>query len=196
MRKLKNIVIKDPAGKHKVFKHWKAINRGIYSENFKDKYFHFESDLISADNISRYDSQSNLLLYYIVHEFSLLLKYNPEGFVRSNICNFLVEFIDRVFFRYNVEYLYTNNDIKRFVHVLNSVGFLREIEEQTQIDNETQGFYEEFVDIEEPTEEDVERRIDDEEEEDAMDVENMEPADIEEGTSANYDRLMEFQDSY
>ena len=184
-KKLKNVNVKETNGKHRIFKHWKAINRGIYVDDFNDKYFNFDSDLIEASNVSKYDHQSNKILFYIVHEFSTLLQYNQDGFMKPNVCNFLVEFIDRIFFIYNTEHLHINNDITRFMYVLNSVGFLKETAEQTKL--ETVGFYEEFVDMdEEPTEENMEKQIDDEEEADAIDV-DMDRNDIEERVSSAHD---------
>jgi hypothetical protein len=193
-KKLKSVNIDDQSGKHRIFKHWKGIMKGICASNFDGNYFNFDSDLIESDNISRYDVMANMLLYYIIHEFSTLLKYNREGFIKTNISNFLVEFIDRVFFRYNTEHLYVNNDINRFMYVLNSVGFLRETEEQTKTDV-PQGFYEEYVSEDEKTEDDVERQIDDDEEREALDV-DMDEGDIEEGVSSNYDRQTEVDYDY
>jgi hypothetical protein len=185
-KKLKNINVQDDNNKHKVFKHWKGVTRGIFVENFDDKYFNFTSDLIESDNISRYDAQSNMILYYIIHEFSSLLKFNKEGFIRTNICNFLVEFIDKIFFKYNTDHLNVNNEIKRFMYVISSSGYLKETEEQTKTET-PQGFYEEYVDTEEePTEDDLERKIDEEEEHEALDL-DMDYGDIEEGFASAYE---------
>jgi hypothetical protein len=150
--------------------------------------------LLEADNISRYDPQSNMLLYYLIHEFSLLLKYSQDGFIRTNVCNFLVEFIERIFFRYNTEHLYINNDINRFIYILNSVGFLKEVEEENQ--TETQGFYEEYVDMDEaPTQKDLDDLIDEEEEREALDL-DMDPGELEEGVASAYDRQSDFDAVY
>lgn len=192
-KKLKNVAIKDPSGKHAIFKHWKGISRGIYVENFDDKYFNFDSDLIASDNISRYDDQSKMILYYIIHEFTTLLKYNHGGYMKTNICNFLIEFIDRIFFRYNVENLHINNDIKRFMYILKSVGFLREIEEQIKTDA-PQGIYEEYVDIEENEDtknNNIENQIDEEEENDALDIDEA-FEDPEEGLAAVYEDAVDW----
>jgi hypothetical protein len=192
-KKIKNISLKDKSGKNKIFSHWKDITQGIQIGTFDDKYFNFESNLIETNMIDKYDQQSNQILYYIIHEFTTLFHYNQNTFAKTNICNFLVEFIDRVFLRYNNEHLYTNNDIKRFMYVLDSRSYMKEIAEQSA---PTQGFYEEYVDTdEEPTEEDLEKRIDDDEEQDARDVDE-EPEDHEEGVASSYDDHMEFEESY
>lgn len=192
-KKLKNIVVSEKSGKHAVFKHWKGITRGIFVDDFSDKYFNFDSNLIESENISKFDSQSNQVLFYMIHEFTSLLQLNTDGYVKSNICNFLVEFIDRVFFRYNTENLYVNNEIKRFMFILESEGYLKENEEVVK--SETQGFYEEYVDIEEENpEEAAEAQLDLEEEQDAIDVEDADV--MEDGVESKFDRLMEWEDSH
>jgi len=192
-KKLINVNTRDENNKHLVFKHWKGITRGIFVENFDDKYFNFDSDLIESDNVSRYDAHSNMLLFYIIHEFVLLLKYNKEGFMRTNVCNFLVEFIDRIFFKYNVEHLHANNDIQRFMYVISSIGYLKESEEQAKFDT-PEGFYEEYVD-EEPTEADLEQKIDDEEEQEALDL-DLDWQDVEEGFQSAYEHQEEIDTQF
>lgn len=191
-KKLQNVKITD--SKRQIFKHWKTLIKGVHVENFDDKFFNFNSDLIEALTVNRYDSQSNLILFYLINEFTMLLNYNKEGFMRANISNFLVEFIDRIFFRYNTEHLHVNNEIKRFMYILSSIGYLKETEEQIKEDM-PQGFYEEYVENDEQTEEDIEQQIDEEEEEEALDI-DMEEADIEEGVSSKYDRQTEIDLTY
>jgi hypothetical protein len=193
-KKINNISLTDSNSKHKVFKHWKAIIRGIHNGDYSDKYFNIDTELIPASLISSYDNNSNMLLYYLVHEFILLFKYNQDGFIKTNIANLLVEFIDRIFMRYNTEHLYTNNEIRRFIKILESSRRIKEIQELNEADKPS-GIYEEYVDEEEQTEEDIERKIDEEEEQDAIDV-DMDEGDMEEGFASRYDQLMDFENSY
>ena len=123
-----------------------------------------------------------------------LIKFNPDGYIRTNICNFIVEFIDRIFFQFNTEHLQINNDIRKFTYIIKSVGFLREVEEQTKTEGQPEGIYEEYVD-EEVTDEDVEKRIDEEEEFDARDI-DMDPEDVEENAASAYDQFIDFEGSY
>src|SRR5947199_191264 len=131
-KKLPRINVTDSSGRHKVFKHWKGIDRGVHVGNFDDIYFNFEAELIESSKISNYDTQSNTILYYIIHELNTLLKYNTDVHIKTNICNFIVEFIDRIFYNFNTEHLQINNDIKKFTYVIKSAGFLKEIEDQTK----------------------------------------------------------------
>lgn len=190
-RKLKNVNISNKNGNHRIFKHWKGIVRGINMEIIDDKYFNFSSDLIESENVSRYDPKGILLLYYFINQMKKLLDYNSEGYIKTNICHFLVEFIDRIFFRYNTEQLHTNNDIKRFMYAISSVGFFRETEIQlAKNEDNPNGFYEEYVGEEEPTDADVEEKIDEFEEREALDL-DMDADDIEENAVSMYDNQVD-----
>ena len=57
-----------------------------------------------------------------------------------------------------MEHLHVNNDIKRFMFILSSIGYLKETEEQTKSET-PQGFYEEYVEGDEPTDADIEEKI-------------------------------------
>jgi len=190
-KKLQTINIESDSGKHRVFKHWKGIVRGIYINeisNFSDKQFNFDSNLYHADTINGYDTDGNLILFYIVDEFRSLLKMNNVAYAKSNIAYFLIEFIDRIFFQFNTDNLYTDRDIRKFIHVLRSIGFMREISESTV---KTEGVYGEVVEDDQPlTEEDIENQIDLEEEMEAMDVDD---ADMEEGFESTFDKQTEWE---
>src|SRR5690606_11354033 len=140
-----------------------------------DKKFNFVSNLYSSAEVSKYSENSSIILFYIIREFQQLLEFNNSGNLRNNVAYFLIEFIDRAFSLFNNEYMYTNNDIRKFIHVLNSIGYVHEMESTI---NQTDGLYEETVEDEEETQEDIEAKIDLEEELDALD---MDDADIEEG---------------
>lgn len=191
--KLKNIKIQEPSGKHMIFKHWKGISRGVFVGSFKDKNLNIDSKTIFADNISKHDQQSNSILYYIISEFGRLLSYNQSGYIRTNLCNFLVEFINEVFSKYNEDHLHSNMDIRRFMFVLSSTGFLMETSGHSKV--KPQGFYDEYDDPdadEAPTPEDIEEKIDDVERIDALDV-DMIADDIEEGFASEFDRYSELE---
>lgn len=198
-KKLRNIIVSNNS-KNMVFVDWKGITQGIYPENFSDKYFNFQTDLIDVMTISRYDSQSNLILYFLLHEFTKLINYNVN-YMKTNICHFIIEFIDKIFSKYNTDHLHTNNDIKRFLIIIKSPGFIKETDEQTKDDsNINQGFYEEYVDTESDlTPEEIDRQadklLDDREEQDALDI-DMEIGDMEEGVTSKYDDQAEIDYDY
>ena len=177
--------------KHKVFKHWKAISRGIMATDKNDLYLNSESDVLDAYVMNRYDTQSHQVLYYIVTEFSKLLEYNTSSFLKSSVAAFLVEFIDRIFFEFNQEHIYTNSEIRRFMYVAKSPRYIRELMEEAEADVKKEGFYDEVAeDDTELTEEQLEERIDEEEEADALDI-DTEFSDLEEGFESGFEYASE-----
>lgn len=192
VNRISKINIVDASGKHKAFKHWKAISRGIVAREKNDIYLNTASDVIDSYTVGRYDNESHQVLHYIVTEFTKLISYNDASFMKSSIVNFLVEFIDRVFFEYNNEHLMANSDVKRFMAIITSPRYIREISEETEYAIKKEGMYDEVVDDDiEITEEMIENQIDIEEEFDALDVEEEEEEDLEEGFSSRFDRNYE-----
>lgn len=184
-----NIKTSDKNGKGKLFKHWKGMTRGIFINDFKDIYFSEDISYINVNEINRYDEHSNIMLYYIIEQFSNLLDYNNNNFNKINIANFIIEFINAIYNRYNHDYVYLNTDINKFIYSLTSKGYLK-----TDLQAQTDGIYEESIDSDiEPTEEEIEYNMDVKESLDAIDV-DMSMEDIDENGASEYDRLMEYNE--
>ena len=190
--KLMDIRINDMVGKHRVFKHWKAISQGIYVDNMDDMYFNFESKIINAIKINDYDKQSMSILSYIIHELTSLLNYNENTYIKTNITHFIIEFIDRIFYRYNNENITNTSDMLRFKYIIHSVSFIKEMEESNQ--NITEGMYEEMVDMDENstdiTQDENNFDVDDEDDE-TYDV-DMTEEDIDNRAGSMHDKMYSF----
>jgi hypothetical protein len=189
--RLSKLNVVDSSKKHKIFKHWKAISRGISTTEKEDLYMNSTSDVLDSYVVNRYDTESHQVLYYIVSEFTKLLVYNKSSFMKTSVANFLVEFIDRIFFEFNTEHLMTNSEIRRFLYIVQSPRYIREVSEETEAEIKKEGFYDEVVeDDAEITEDQIEERIDDQEEADAIDM-DVEFGDLEEGFASNFDYAMD-----
>lgn len=187
---LAKVRLSDPSkdsSKHKIFKHWKAISRGIVAKEKTDLFLNSDSNILDLYIINRYDTESQQILYYIISEFRKFIDYNKSSFIRTSVANFLTEFIDRIFFEFNNEHIMTNSDIRRFMYIVSSPRYVREVTEEAQNDIQVEGFYDEVVDEDiEITTDDIEQRIDLEEEMDAVDM-DMGLEDMEEGFESNYE---------
>jgi hypothetical protein len=175
-KKLNNIQIYDENKKHKIFKHWKAVNMSIFVDSLNDKSFNFNIGLLSVDEINKYDMQGNILLFYIISEFQKLLDYNTNKFTKIYIIHFLIDFINILFDINNKEFITNTYEIKRFNYKLNSSDFINDLDELSYELNNTISLYNETKEDEE-TSEDIEQKIDNEEEADAIDtgeIEDME----------------------
>ena len=168
-KKLNNISIYDDKHEHKIFKHWKAVNASVFADSLNDKSINIDANLVSVDEINKYDTNGNILLFYIVSEFQKLLDYNTNKFTKIYIINFLIDFINILFEMTNREYITNTFEIKRFNYKLKSSEFLHDLEEMGFGLQETVGPYNEIKN-EEETEEDKETKIDNEEEADAIDI--------------------------
>ena len=185
-KKIKNSKTTNEKNKGKIFKHWNAVYQGVYLNLSTTMNV---DKLLDTNILSKYDDGSNIVIYYIVSELTKLLKYNEDIYIKTNICNFIIDFFDKMFYRYNTEELDNDNDMIKFKYVLESINYMKEI---TQLigDDAPVGVYDEYVTPDEITEEMIEKQIDDEEENEALDM-DMSTEDLEEGVASTYDLLFE-----
>lgn len=190
--RLSKMKITNGSGKHKVFKHWKAMTRGMMIDRSKkaDIYLNSTSNVLDSYVVNRYDTESHEILHYLITEFTKMVEYNKSSFTKTSVANFLVEFIDRIFFEFNNEHLYTNSDIRRFMYLVSSPRYIREVSEKSEGEIKKEGFYDEVVvdDQYELTEERIEENIDEIEEAEALDMDGEE---VEEGFSGVFDMIVE-----
>lgn len=173
-KKLNNINIYDSTKEHKVFKHWKAVQNKINFENNNDIDIRIESKLIDAEDINIIDKFGNTILYYIVSEMTKLLDYNQNKFIKVNIINFYIDFINLLFNTFNTENVINNFEVKKFIYSLQSSIYTQFMEEQNSLINLTSGIYEEYDDDEtkdeQEKEKNAEKTTDDVEESQALDL--------------------------
>ncbi|AYV75748.1 MAG: hypothetical protein Terrestrivirus3_17 [Terrestrivirus sp.] len=171
-KKITNMQIEDDKGSHRIFKHWKVIYNNIFAEKMDDKAVNIgDIRLLNVEEISKYDTNGNMLLYYIVSEIDKLLHFNQNKVLRTNIVMFLIDFTSLVFNMFNMDEIFNTYDIKRFMYILDSAGYVYDVEQKGHgLETETAGIYEEYKDEEAPSDEQIEKELDDEEEADALDI--------------------------
>lgn len=175
-KSLSNINMFDSKGNHMIFKHWKGIVRGIFSQEIEEYKHNITSQkTINYEEINKIDQEGNMILFFIVTEFTKLLKYNSAKHFKQLVAEFIVEFIVNVFDLFNNEKNISNLDVKRFSYILSTVTYIQSISEKGS--DEIEGFYNEHlhqdgeIDI---SEEEKNNRTDIEEEQDALDMEENE----------------------
>ena len=182
-KKINDIQITDSSGKNNIFQSWKSIISGIYTGDITDIRGDMEENkTINLDDINKIDHGGNIILYFITDELTKLLKYNPNKFIKINVAQFVVEFIEIVFELFNMEKLSNNVDIKRFEYILESATYIQEISDKVTGLKEIEGMYDEYKESEqEITPEDKEQQTDILEEQDAIDVEEVNDEEYERG---------------
>ena len=83
---------------------------------------------IFDDWYNKYTEDSEIFLYYILDEFTKLLKHNSSEYVQNLISKLIIDFIDIIFRLYNIENSEKNILIKRFEYMLNSCIDISDIE--------------------------------------------------------------------
>lgn len=172
-KKLLNMNVYDNNRKHKIFKHWKAVVSQLQADDLSDINFNIDIDahLLNSEDINKYDYNGNLLLFYIITEINKLINFNSNKVLKSNIINFLIEFINIMFDMFNIESRMHNQEIKRFIMSLNSSLYL--LDNENLISGESVGIYQEYKDVDDKDNpDDIENNIDDMEEADALDIDN------------------------
>lgn len=190
-KKLNNIKLTNDKGKHHIYKHWKAITSNIFPSNL-DKVDVIIKDLryFNIDDLSKYDHNSTMLLFYIINELNNLLTFNENKNIKNNIVHFIVEFINYVFSLFNTENLYDNFDIKKFTYMITSGSIIFD----DSISGETSGIYEEYKD-DETTQQDIEQLNEIEndlfEESEALDIDIEADGDYDASVGEYYPRMFD-----
>lgn len=173
-RKLIGLIVK--TDDVKLFKLWNLVVQNIhYNSNISKKIVHeMNKNIISLDDIYNNDYSGNLILYYFISELTKLLEMNKNKYVKQNLTQFIIEFINVMFTEYNKDHLDYINEIQRFICMINSSEYFRELEEKGfGMDEFTTGIYGEYKDPDEvKSKEDIEAEEDAKEEAEAMDVDN------------------------
>jgi hypothetical protein len=156
--------------KHNVFKHWKGIVRGC--NDYKEHILKFDKIMmIDCDDLITDDENGNIILFYIFSELTQLLKINTNKIMKTTISNFIIDFVNFAFDSYNTENDLNNIDIKRFNYVVSSEMYL-----DVGTDIIVEEVYNEVKMTDELSEE-MEQKIDEIEEMDAIDMEENEDSD-------------------
>lgn len=189
-KKLNDVKLVGDKGEHQVFKHWKGVTRGIFAEEIKQTKFNFEEHkIINSEEINKIDKNGNLILFFIVKEFTKLLQYNSNKFIKASIISFILDFINTSFNLFNTERLANNIDIKRFYYLINSQTYVNEIAEKSGVKN-VEGIYSEYIDEDqEVTQEEKDNIEDANEEQEALDMESEYPYEDE------YDKAQDWEPS-
>jgi hypothetical protein len=77
------------------------------------------------------DFNSNMILNYITDEFIRILSYNDNKTIKTNICLFMLEIINKLFDLYNLDIAMFDKDVDHFNQILYSSEFYLETQNKT-----------------------------------------------------------------
>ena len=165
---------------------WKVIKNNIFFESLNTKIVNLDPSVnfLEASEISTYDYSGNLILFYIINEFTQLINYNDDKYIKINLVYFILDIINKIYDNFNMEQNIMNTEIKRFSYILSGMEYAEQVNEMS---TETEGLYDEVVDAEEPVDENVIEELKDKKEDDEGEFETM---DMEE----EHDYEIDYQD--
>lgn len=181
LKKIDNpIDISDKEKKHTFLKHNANINTYVPYEKFK---FNKKDDVIINDNINfdliyKYDFNSNLILNYLISEIIRLLDYNTNKVIKTNIISLILEITVSLFNTYNMDIYNFDKEVDHFNQILYTSAFYIETQ---NVDNDIDiiDYYDSYninkidadtVISDESKEKIIDEKEDDEEEQNALDV--------------------------
>ena len=170
-KKLVDITNSDSSGKNKIFNDWKIVSESILPKKVDtDIKFDIETNkILSVSHINKFDTQGNLLLFYIIEELLKLLKYNNNKFLKNEIINFIYEFVDIIYNYFNEDKIMDNIYVRGFMYIIKSSSYFDQVSNLDK--NLVQGIYSEYVDpTQQPTNEDIDAIDDINEENEALDI--------------------------
>ena len=197
-KKLIDITNTNENGKNKIFNDWKIISESILPKKIDfDVNFDIEKNkILNIAHVNKFDTNGNLLLYYIIEELTKLLKYNNNKFLKTEIINFIYEFVDIIYNYFNDDKIMDNIYVRGFMYIIKSSSYFDQV---TNLDkNLVQGIYNEYIDPLEPVSaEQTEEKENISEENEALDLAE-ENEDLEEEKDAmditgDYDYAGEYQ---
>ena len=144
-KKISKISTFDEKGQHQILKHWKGIYSGVNIQPFDITTINVDFQTYKILNISLLTSNPELALFYIIGEFTKLLTYNKNNFIKIDISNFIIEFINNMDETFNTEKMHNNLELKKFNYISKSMFYLDNTSQSISVDS-TQGIYEEYVD--------------------------------------------------
>jgi len=174
IQKLKHMTFYNDKHKQKVFKLWFVMTNKLHFKPLGDKTINInvKDTLVDVDDIHKYDYHGNLLLYYMISEFTKLINYNQNKIVKQHLTIFIIDFINNMYKDLNNDNIMKNTKIQRFIYFINSALHRNELEKTGfGLDEYTTGIYGEFKDPSEaPSKEEYKQNEDAREESEALDI--------------------------
>jgi len=202
---IKKFETKDENNSKSVFKHWKYImNFPMDKLLTNDENYKFNQnlgfDFINSDVLFPLNNLDSKLLFYLIYNLNRLLDYNNNSQqINQNLAYMIIKLIDYNFDFYRIPF--DNIAIRKFYKIVNInapnideslrvIGSYEELLNSQEIDDENKGLINK--NNLEKTEEETNKEIDSKEESEALDIDDYENLDDEDGYGEEETGYMDF----
>ena len=124
--KIKTIQTYDKDGE-RIFNNWSILTNTIYHENILiDTNINITvlpntHTFIKTDLLLKYISNDDILFYYILEQFNMLLDINTNSYIQNNIAYMIINMIIQLFNSYNkIEKAAFDINVKKFYHYIST----------------------------------------------------------------------------
>jgi len=123
----------------RIFVDWNIINSNLYYKNIdasntKIIQLPNKNNYVQSENLLKYMSNVDIILYYIIEQSTMLLDINTENYTKISIAYLLINIIFQIFRNLtNIENAYFDINVKKFYRYISTKSEVSEIHDETDI---------------------------------------------------------------
>ena len=105
----------------RIFKDWNIINNSLYYDNIdvepNIQVLPNKSKYISSNILQKFITNDNIIIFYIIQQFNLLLDINEDNHIKINLAYMIINIIFQLFRNFtNSENAFYNINVKKFYY--------------------------------------------------------------------------------
>jgi hypothetical protein len=142
--KIKQINTYD-AEQNKIFKDWNILNNYLFfntidtGSNINIKQIPNKNKYLPADTLLKFITNDDIILYYIIQQFEVLLDINPDNYTKVNLAYLLINIIFQSFRNFtNFENAIYDINVKKFFHYIKSKAEVSETHDEIDYSSMTE----------------------------------------------------------
>lgn len=82
-----------------------------------------ENFFVNSEMINYYDIASSMMMFYLVEQFSSIIRINTEPILKTSLVQLIIEMVNYIFNLYNVDMFKNAPEIKRFDYILSATEY-------------------------------------------------------------------------
>jgi glutaredoxin 2 len=135
----------------RIFKDWNVLNNGLFFENLDQnsnintKVLPNKSQYIPTENLLKFITNDDIILYYIIEQFNMLLDINTNSNVKVNLAYLIINIVFQLFRNFtNLENAFFNINVKKFYHYISNKAEVSEAHDEVDFSSMTEEEIEKF----------------------------------------------------
>lgn len=141
--------MKTGEGENSFMKQWNALEETIIPNNTINKPVNLSIDnvYVNYDDMSIYDTNGQIILYYLVEQMENLMNINTDKFVRAELAKYLINILLQIHYQTHKDDKMTNYNLRRHDFLMNYTNGKYVLDFKTEVyEKQTEGIYDEYVD--------------------------------------------------